>query len=141
MRTLSRLLLLLPGLLSLHLLAQPPAGYYDDATGLSGEALQQALHNIIDGHTVVTSTALWTHFQTTDAKANGKVWDMYSDVPGGTPPYEFTFVDDQCGTYGQEGDCYNREHSFPTSWFGVEVLSMYSDIFHVVPSVGKTNNK
>jgi hypothetical protein len=81
MTKLSRLLLLLlPGLLSLHITAQPPAGYYDDAAGLGGEALQQALHNIIDGHTVATNTALWTHFQTTDAKVNGKVWDMLVNI-------------------------------------------------------------
>jgi endonuclease I len=141
MTTLSRLLLLLlPGLLSLHLLAQPRAGYYDDAAGLGGEALQQALHNIIDGHTVATNTALWTHFQTTDAKTNGKVWDMYSDVPEGTLPYEYTFVDDQCGTYGQEGDCYNREHAFPTSWFG-DLSPMNTDLFQLYPTDGYVNGQ
>ncbi|MCD4818894.1 MAG: endonuclease [Candidatus Cloacimonetes bacterium] len=31
--------------------AQIPAGYYDSASGLSGEALKTALHNIIDNHT------------------------------------------------------------------------------------------
>jgi endonuclease I len=102
--------------LSFSVFAQIPAGYYDPADGLSGTTLQQALHNIIDGHTVRSYTQLWTDMQTTDKKANGKVWDMYSDIPGSTPPYEFTFVSDQCGTYAVEGDCYNREHSFPKSF-------------------------
>jgi endonuclease I len=127
---------LLPALLT----AQPPAAYYSTATGLSGEALHQALHNIIDNHTVVTSTDLWTYFQTTDAKANGKVWDMYSDIPGGTPLYEFTFVDNQCGTYAKEGDCYNREHSFPTSWFG-DTSPMNTDLFQLYPTDGYVNGQ
>lgn len=37
-------------LLSLSLRAQIPAGYYDAAQGLSGDALKAALHNIIDDH-------------------------------------------------------------------------------------------
>lgn len=112
--------------------------YYDGAYKLYGTALRLALHNIIKGHTVVTYAALWTHFQTTDKKANGKVWDMYSDIPGGTPPYEFTFVSNQCGTYSVEGDCYNREHSWPQSWF-TQVSPPVSDMFHLFPTDGKVN--
>ena len=82
-----------------------PAGYYDAASGLSGEALQSALYNIIKDHTSRSYEQLWTDFQTTDAKSNGMVWDMYSDVPGGTPAYEYTFITDQCGNYDEEGDC------------------------------------
>jgi endonuclease I len=120
--------------------AQIPTGYYDDASGFIGTPLQQALHDIIDDHTVVSYSSLWTHYQTTDVKPNGKVWDMYSDIPEGTPPYEFTFVSDQCGNYGAEGDCYNREHSWPKSWFN-DVAPMNTDIFHVVPSDGYVNGQ
>lgn len=118
--------------------AQIPAGYYDSAIGLSGTALQQALHDIIDNHNVQSYAALWTHVQTTDKKANGEVWDMYSDIPGGTPPYTFTFITDQCGNYQNEGDCYNREHSFPQSWFD-EDPPMDTDLFHIYPTDGKVN--
>ena len=34
--------------------AQIPDGYYDPAEGLSGEALQWALHGIIDNHDPVS---------------------------------------------------------------------------------------
>lgn len=118
--------------------AQPPAGYYDAATGKTGAELQQALHDIIDNHTAVSYTTLWTSFKTTDKKPNGKVWDMYSDIPGGTPPYEYTFVTDQCGSYGGENDCYNREHSWPKSWFN-DGNPMYTDLFHLVPTDGYVN--
>jgi endonuclease I len=66
---------------------------------------------------------------------------MYSDVPRGTPPYFYTFVTNQCGNYSSEGDCYNREHSFPKSWFDGEVLPMYTDLFHLYPTDGWVNNK
>lgn len=120
--------------------AQPPQGYYDPASGKLGTALQQALHDIIDNHNAVSYNALWTSFQTTDKKTNGKVWDMYSDIPGGTPPYQYTFGTDQCGNYGGEGDCYNREHSWPKSWFN-DGTPMYSDLFHIVPTDGYVNGK
>ncbi len=120
--------------------AQIPNGYYDSASDLTGDALQQALHDIINNHTSVTYTALWTHFQTTDVKSNGKVWDMYSDVPGGTPAYEYTFVTDQCGNYSGEGSCYNREHSWPKSWFN-KALPMNTDLFHLVPTDGYVNGR
>ncbi len=121
--------------------AQIPAGYYDAAAGLSGSALKTALHNIIsNGFVSISYDNLPDAYMTTDRKANGKVWDMYSDIPGGTPPYEFTFTTDQCGSYSNEGDCYNREHSVPQSWFGGS-SPMYSDIFHVVPTDGYVNGK
>lgn len=118
--------------------AQIPTGYYDNAVGDTGITMKISLHNIIKGHTVRSYSQLWTDVQTTDKKANTKVWDMYSDVPGGTPPYEFTFITDQCGNYANEGDCYNREHSFPKSWFN-NASPMYTDLFHIYPTDGKVN--
>lgn len=121
--------------------AQIPAGYYDNAQGQSGAQLKTTLFNIINTHTAVSYTpGVWNAFNTTDKKANGKVWDIYSDVPGGTPAYEFTFVSDQCGTYSIEGDCYNREHSFPKSWFN-DATPMYTELFHIYPTDGKVNGE
>lgn len=135
-----RRLVLIATLFLLPLQAGPPDGYYDGTEGLIETALQTALHDIIDGHTVLSYSSLWTHVQTTDDKSNGKVWDMYSDVPGGTPPYEFTFVSDQCGNYGGEGDCYNREHSWPKSWFDDDP-PMNTDLFHIYPTDGYVNGR
>src|SRR6056297_3254414 len=92
----------------LNLPAQP-AGYYDTAEGKSGEALQQALHEIIDDHTVLSYSGVWGAVYQTDDRPDGTVWDMYSDVPGGDPPYVYQFGSDQCGNYSGEGSCYNRE--------------------------------
>jgi endonuclease I len=112
------------------LIAQPPAGYYNNATG-TGEILKTQLYNIIKDHTVRSYDYLWTAFQTTDDRPNGKVWDMYSNC-------DFTFVTSQCGEYANECDCYNREHSFPQSWFNA-ASPMVSDLFQVYPTDGKVN--
>lgn len=120
--------------------AQPPQGYYNNAEGLQGEALKAALHNIIKNHQPRTYSQLWQDFFSTDKKPNGKVWCMYSDVPNGTPAYEYTFFTNQCGNYTAEGQCYNREHSWPASWFGSQ-HPMYTDLFHIVPTDGFVNNR
>jgi endonuclease I len=126
--------------LSIQIFAQIPNGYYTTAEGKTGAELKTALYNIIKNHTVISYDGLWTAFQYTDKKSNGKVWDMYSDKPGQIPPYEYTFGTNQCGNYNSEGDCYNREHSFPKSWFD-DASPMYSDLFHLYPTDGYVNNK
>ena len=133
-------ILLLSYFISHVCLAQIPPGYYNSAQGLTGNALKTALHNIIDNHTQVSYNGLWNAYKKTDIKPNGKVWDMYSDVPSGIPPYQFTFITDQCGNYAIEGDCYNREHSWPQSWFN-SVTGPVSDLFHVYPTDGKVNGE
>jgi len=115
-----------------------PSTYYSTATG-TGATLKTSLYNIIKTHTSVSYENLWTAYATTDLKPNGKIWDMYSDGDGcATPTYEFTYDTGQCGSYVNEGDCYNREHSFPKSWFN-DATPMYTDLFHIVPTDGKVN--
>jgi len=110
-----------------------PQEYYEGTEELSGEELRIALHDIIDDHTVRSYTFIWTAFESTDAKPNGKVWDICSDTPGSTPPYEYEFVVDQGGVADMEGNGFTREHSFPRSWFGGAVSPMNSDIHAVFP--------
>ena len=54
-----------------------------------------------------------------------------------------TFGTDQAGNYKQEGDVYNREHSFPNSWFGgkTNTQPMFTDLHHLYPTDGYVNNK
>jgi len=136
-----RFLLLVIGVFVIQsLFATIPDGYYDTAEGKEGYELKTALYNKIKDHTVRSYSNLWTDMQSTDKKANGYVWDMYSDIPGGTPAYDYTFVTDQCGNYGGEGDCYNREHSIPASWFN-DASPMYTDLFHLYPTDGYVNGR
>ncbi|MFR9166961.1 MAG: endonuclease [Dysgonomonas sp.] len=125
-------------LLAESLFAQAPDGYYTGVKGKNKADLKTAFYSVISNHTALSYNGLWNAFKTTDKKSNGKVWDMYSDVPNGTPPYEFNFGGGQCGSYKNEGDCYNREHSFPKSWFG-DASPMYTDLFHLYPTDGKVN--
>ena len=126
-------------LYSVFTFSQAPAGYYTNADGKTGADLKTALYNIIKGHTSVSYDYLWTAFQTTDKKTNGKVWDVYSNI-------EFTFGTNQCGNYSAEGDCYNREHSFPKSWFKIQSghedeVPMGTDLFHLYPTDGYVNGR
>lgn len=112
--------------------AQAPAGYYDGAEGKRGAALKTALHRIISDHEQRSYSELWMDFLETDARSDGKVWDMYSSAT------DFYFQEDQCGNYKREGDCYNREHSMPKSWFN-DAYPMYTDLFHLYPTDGYVN--
>lgn len=118
--------------------AQPP-GYYNAAYGQSGESLRAALaliirpHNALNyGGNVLPNT--WESFKTTDVRPDdGKVWDIYSDRPGSTPPYEYDFGQ-RCGNgSGHENSCYNHEHVWPQSKFNAQ-LPMRSDLWIVYPT-------
>ncbi|MCF8429336.1 MAG: endonuclease, partial [Bacteroidia bacterium] len=114
--------------------------YYGSTTDLSGAELKTALYNKISAHTVISYSGLWNTYATTDYFYNGKVWDIYSTNICGITPYDFTFGTNQCGNYSKESDCYNREHSFPQSWFG-SASPMGSDMFHIYPTDGKVNGE
>ena len=115
--------------------------YYKAADGKKGAELKTALCGVIynreEGGDLNTAyKALWTHFRTTDARPNGTVWDMYSNK------VEFEFGTNQdTGSGNQEGQYYNREHSFPNSWFGGKVMPMYTDLHHMYPTDKIVNNK
>ena len=116
--------------------------YYQAADGKKGADLKTALCRIIynrdeGGDQSTAYKALWTHFQTTDVREDGKVWDMYSGIS------DFTFVTDQDKGSGgnKEGEFYNREHSFPNSWFGGKVQPMFTDLHHMYPTDKLVNNK
>lgn len=117
--------------------------YYAPAYGLKGFTLKTALFNIIkNSHTPRTYSDLWGFYSTYEIDSEeGAIWDMYSENPLGPDPYNFTPVVKQCGTYSGEGDCYNREHSFPRSWFGGTIEPMNSDVHHIFPTDGYVNSQ
>jgi len=121
--------------------AQIPDGYYTSAEGKTGALLKTALYNIVKGHTSIGYDALYVAYKTTDnivINGNNTVWDMYSIRADGTADYYYTHQNQTCGNYSSEGDCYNREHSMPQSWFNSS-SPMVSDLFHVYPTDGKVN--
>lgn len=114
-------------------LAQAPANYYNSATG-TGYTLKTQLYNIIKDHDEQTYAGLYITYQTSDKKANGKVWDMYSNC-------DFTFgtvanggnQDNGTDPGGNECVYFNREHTVPQSYFG-SATPMYSDAHFVLPT-------
>jgi hypothetical protein len=72
--------------------------YYQAADGKKGAELKTALCGIIYNRTERTYKQLWTDFETTDKRADEKVWDMYSGISN------YTFGTDQAGNYSGEGE-------------------------------------
>lgn len=120
--------------LALNLWAQIPEGYYEPAAHAKERELKTVMATIIGNHAEITYKELWSAFLTTDRTPEGTVWDMYSAVT------HYTFIEDQCGNYKKEGDCYNREHAVPKSWFHDE-YPMYTDLFHIYPTDGYVNGR
>ncbi len=123
-------------LLAIH--AQGPNNtgtYYATANLQKGSALKTALSTII-GHGTqdLGYNALWEAYEKTDLRPDGTIWDMYSSITHYNPKT------DRAGNYKKEGDCYNREHSVPQSWFNKQ-SPMRSDLFHVYPTDGYVNSR
>jgi len=119
--------------------------YYRSAEGLSGYTLKTALYNIIRTHTSQGYGALWTFYNSHELdryyENDGTILDIYSENPTGGDPYTYVKSSDQCGSYSGEGSCYNREHSFPRSWFGGSREPMNSDVHHIFASDGYVNGR
>ena len=126
--------LMLVCLVGLTASAAAPTNYYSNARGKSDQALMTALHNIIKGHTKRSYGQLWSDFKTTDCNGT-TIIDRYSDS-------QFTWSTNQCGQYNGVGDCYNREHSIPNSWWdGSDSDTAYTDLHHMFPVDGFVNSK
>ena len=113
--------------------ADAPDGYYDRAEGLNQGALLQALEDIVGSHTELSYDDLWYLYKESDVRDDGTIWDMYATT-------RFKPGTDQCGSYSNIGDCYNREHSMPKSWFNKQ-SPMYTDAFHLYPTDGRVNGQ
>ena len=128
------LLFMLAAIVSMTTMAAVPNGYYNNAKNKSDQALMSALHSIIKGHTKRTYTQLWTDFKKTDCNGS-TIIDRYSTT-------QFTYSTDQCGSYSGVGDCYNREHSVPNSWWGGSSSdTAYTDLHHMFPVDGWVNSQ
>lgn len=121
------------------------SAYYTSAEGLTGYPLKTALHGIIKGHSTQSYGALWTFYSANELDSyyenDGSILDIYSESPNSSDSYVFSSGSDQCGNYSGEGDCYNREHSFPRSWFNGDVNPMNTDVHHIFATDGYVNSQ
>ena len=116
--------------------------YYMNADGKKGQALKTAMFNIINGYYNGNKfkqisygsgrlNGVWGAFQKTDVLANGTtIRDRYSNIT------HYTVGDDQGSSSANEGEGgYNREHSFPKSWFGGSTAAgPGTDLHHIYPT-------
>jgi endonuclease I len=109
--------------------------YYSSADGKKGTALKTAMFNIIKSHTQRSYDQLYDDYKSTDVREDGKIWDMYSGTTNFTPGTD----ENHTGGVKSEGIYYNREHSFPSSWFS-KSKPMYTDLVHVIPTDSYVNN-
>lgn len=118
-----------------------------DASALDA-ALKQQLHALIEVKTTLTYDAVWEAFAVVDRYLSGYpcnpsnesfIPDIYSGYCW-APEHNLT-TGGECGNYKKEGDCFNREHSWPNSWFGGNISDAYTDLFLLFPSDGYVNNR
>ena len=126
------LLMLVAFFTAFQVLASEPRNYYNNALGKNDEALMNALRSIIRSHTQLSYNALWDAFKITDTDSQGYIIDMYSNCR-----YR---PDQHGGSSSTVGGGFNREHSFPKSWFDDD-YPMYTDLFHLYPTDIKVNNQ
>ncbi|MGB3115843.1 MAG: endonuclease [Ferruginibacter sp.] len=130
---------------------QIPNGFYNAASGLSCQNLKTVLKNITNTDVTQLSytPGVWNAYQYTDIKpgTGNVIWDIYTDDNNPSVPETYSFIygsqsngGNQCGNYSQEGDCYNREHTTPQSWFG-SASPMYSDVQLLLPTDGYVNGR
>lgn len=103
---------------------------------LRDQALVLALNErLSDTHDRVSFDNLWNAYDDTDTgRCGAGIFDIYTD--------NCWTQDDRCGEYGAEGDCFNREHLWPKSWWGgSEGTDAHSDLFVVVPADGYLNGR
>ena len=119
---------------ALSALASVPVNYYNNALGKSDEPLMSALRSIIRSHNEVSySKGLLDAFKKADTDQQGYIIDIYSNCR-----YK---PSDNGSSASNLGQGYNREHSFPRSWFGGAVAPMNTDVFHVYPTDIKVNSQ
>lgn len=112
-------------------LAQPPTGYYDDASGQSGATLKTTLHGIIDGHTAKSYEEVKDALKVLDEDPNNtsNVWLLYKQIS--TPKSNF----------GGGVNNWNREHLWPSSHgnFGTSAPTG-TDLHHLRPTDASVNS-
>ncbi len=111
--------------------AQIPQGYYNDATGLSGEALRTALHDIIDNHTEISYDAARYALEILDEDPDNQNNILLIYKGTSIPKSEF----------GSSVDDWNREHVWAKSHgdFG-NTPPAGTDAHHIRPTDASVNS-
>jgi endonuclease I len=108
---------------------------YEALEGLTSSDLRTALHEATVQHTKLSYDQIRGDRAKVDVRSNGKIWDIYS-------AYSYNLSDYCSGIDIVEGECYNREHILPKSWWGGSTSEpMYTDLHHVYSVDAMANDK
>jgi endonuclease I len=114
-------------------LADPPHGYYSSATGKTGQALRQALHDIIDDHRVIKYSS--KNPDTADALAE---LDADTDNPNSVILI-YSRRSEAISNFGTSSG-WNREHLWCNS-YGIDKRGpAYSDLHNLKPADASVNS-
>ncbi len=99
---------------SSNIFAQDNSTYYRSIDlSASGNVLRNSLYNLIKRQRVLSYKEVWEAMEDIDQEncSRGRVFDIYSGRC-------WIAVYDRCGAGGtkSEGQCFNREHTWPKSW-------------------------
>ena len=107
--------------------AAGPGDYYAgiDPSPSAARPLKRQLQALVGNRTVLSYDAVWAALARVEPfldshcgganATNGTIPDVYSAycwIPAKPPAGQ------ECGNYHKEGDCFNREHGWPKSWWG-----------------------
>jgi endonuclease I len=148
-RACTRLFILLAVLVQ-HCVVALPSYYSGIDPAATNDDLKNQLHALISIKTTLAYESVWEAFKTVDQHLAGypcdpqdasKIPDIYSSYCWS--PVTGLPSGGECGSQSatKEGECYNREHSWPNSWFGGNISDAYTDLFLLYPSDGLVNNK
>lgn len=105
------------------------------------DELKGQLQDLIYPHTVLSYDDVWGAFEVVDHNLPTYPCDgNSSDIPDIYSSYCWP-ESKECGNYKKEGDCFNREHIWPKSWFGGFDAgdNAETDLFELWPSDGYVN--
>jgi endonuclease I len=104
---------------------------------LRGDALRRELSDLLFVHQRLEYSEVWEAFWKLDAGVEGC---SASTLRGVYSRYCWD-RSQQCGNYKKEGDCFNREHTWPKSWWGGfdKGAGAETDLFLIFPSDGYVN--
>ena len=113
--------------------AEMPRDYYpDNLVGRNKGDLKTELHKLLKEHRRIEygGYGTWVVFRESDVRADGTVWDMYSNI--------IRYFASSGATKGM-----NIEHSVPKSWWGDDypyTVDGSFDLHHLVPSDADANS-
>ena len=133
------------------IMAQDASYYSSIDSSATNDDLKSQLKTLINPHTVLDYDSVWAAMNDLDTllpsyPCNTKDSSMIPDIYSGycwiaSKTDASTGGSGECGNYAKEGDCFNREHIWPKSWFGGfdNGKNAQTDLFELWGSDGYVN--